>query len=142
MSQESVSDYETAERLHRVAIRLLRTLRREDSKTGISPPRLSALSILVFGGAKSISALAQAEDVRLSSMSRLVKEMEREGLVRRRRDPGDSRVSLLLATPKGRRIMMRGRDLRLTRLMQALSSLDPADRRTLAEAAKILEEIF
>ena len=142
MRRAKVSDYETAERLHRVAIRLLRTLRQADSKTGLSPPRLSALSVLVFGGAKSISALAQAEDVQLPSMSRLVKEMERSGLVRRSADSADCRVSLLQATAKGRRIMMKGRDLRLTRLMEALSGLDPEERRTLAEASTILEEIF
>ena len=142
MSRMKVREYETAERLHRVAIGLLRTLRQEDSKTGLSPPRLSALSVLVFGGARSISALAAAEDVQIPSMSRLVKEMERGGLIRRSADPADCRVSLVQATAKGRRIMMKGRDLRLTRLMKALSGLDPAERRTLAEASKILQEIF
>ena len=142
MSRRRVSDYETAERLHRAAIRLLRALRQEDRKTGLSAPRLSALSVLVFGGPKSVSALAAAEHVRLPSMSRLVKELEREGLVKRRPDPRDSRVSILQATPKGERVMKKGRGLRLTRLAEDLSGLTRADRDTLAEAAKILQEIY
>lgn len=142
MSRRRVSDYETAERLHRAAIRLLRALRQEDRKTGLSSPRLSALSVLVFGGPKSVSALAAAEHVRLPSMSRLVKELERDGLVKRRPDPADSRVSMLQATAKGRRIMNRGRGLRLTRLAEDLSGLEREERRTLAEAAKILQKIY
>jgi hypothetical protein len=39
-----------AARLHSSAIRLLRTLRREDDGSGLSAPRLSALSVVVFGG--------------------------------------------------------------------------------------------
>ena len=39
-----------AGRLHSSAIRLLRTLRREDDGSGLSAPRLSALSVIVFGG--------------------------------------------------------------------------------------------
>lgn len=142
MSRQRVSDYETAERLHRGAIRLLRALRQEDRKTGLSAPRLSALSVLVFGGPMNVSALAKAEHVRLPSMSRLVKDMEREGLVKRRPDPADSRVSVLSATAKGNRVMKTGRGLRLTRLAQDLSGLARADRDTLAEAARILQEIY
>ena len=39
-----------ADRLHSAAIHLLRTLRREDDALGISPSRLSALSVVVFAG--------------------------------------------------------------------------------------------
>ena len=142
MSRRRVSDYETAERLHRASIRLLRALRQEDRKTGLSSPRLSALSVLVFGGPKSVSALAAAEHVRVPSMSRLVKEMERDGLVKRRPDPTDSRISMLQATAKGQRLMMKGRGLRLRKLVKDLSGLTHQERDTLAQAAKILQEIY
>ena len=39
-----------ADRLHSAAIHLLRRLRREDATSGLSAPRLSALSVIVFGG--------------------------------------------------------------------------------------------
>ena len=41
---------ETADRLHSAAIHLLRRVSREDAGSGVSPPRLSALSVLVFAG--------------------------------------------------------------------------------------------
>ena len=45
---------ETADRLHSAAIHLLRRLRVGDRESGIGPAQLSALSVLVFGGAQPI----------------------------------------------------------------------------------------
>ena len=53
----------TADRLHSAAIHLLRSLRVEDQVSGLSGPRLSALSVIVFGGPLPMSALAAAEQV-------------------------------------------------------------------------------
>ena len=39
-----------ADRLHSAAIHLLRRVRQQDTATGEGPARLSALSVLVFGG--------------------------------------------------------------------------------------------
>ena len=41
---------EVADQLHSAAIHLLRKLRREDAASGLNAPRLSALSVVVFGG--------------------------------------------------------------------------------------------
>jgi hypothetical protein len=62
-----------ADRVHSAAIHLLRRLRREDDRWGLSAPRLSALSVLVFGGrALTLGELAAAEQVRPPTMTRLV----------------------------------------------------------------------
>ena len=71
-------------------IRTLRRLRRVDRAAGQSGPRLSALSVLAFAGPLSLSRLAAAEQVSLPSASRLVRELERAGLVRRSADPSDA----------------------------------------------------
>src|SRR6185436_19812846 len=81
-----------AQRLHAAAIHLLRRLRAEDDASGLTAPRLSALSVLVFGGPRSIGELAAAEQVRPPTISRLVRELERDGLVRREADAGDARI--------------------------------------------------
>src|SRR6478735_4656999 len=60
---------DVADRLHSAAIHLLRRLRREDDASGLSAPRLSALSVLVFGGPLTIGALAAAEQVRVAATS-------------------------------------------------------------------------
>src|SRR5262245_27714038 len=80
-----------ADMLHRGAIGLLRRVKVADQETGISPPRLSALSVLVFGGPQSLASLAQAEGVKPPTMSKLVAELEGEGLVEKSPDPEDGR---------------------------------------------------
>src|SRR5262245_2475270 len=78
---------ELADRLHSFAIHLLRRVRREDERSGLGPARLSALSVIVFGGPLRISALAQAEQVRLPTMTPIVAALERDGLIEREPDP-------------------------------------------------------
>src|SRR5437667_3390038 len=87
-----------ADRLHSAAIHLLRRLRREDDASGLSAPRLSALSVVVFGGPLPIGALAAAEQVRVPTMSRVVASLESDGLVRRVLDDADRRVVRVEAT--------------------------------------------
>src|SRR5476651_500796 len=83
-----------ADLVHGAAIRLLRFVRREDVAAGLSAPQLSALSVLVFGGPQTMSALATAEQVRPPTMSRLVDDLERLGLAERIGKQGDRRVFL------------------------------------------------
>ena len=78
-----------ADRLHSAAIHLLRRLRVEDEALGISAPRLSALSVLVFAGPRRVGELAEAEQVEPPTMTRLVDGMERDGYVARAPDPED-----------------------------------------------------
>ena len=52
-----------ADRLHSAAIHLLRQVRKQDVATGQGPARLSALSVLVFGGAKTLGELADRKSV-------------------------------------------------------------------------------
>ena len=105
---------EAADRIHSAAIHLLRRVHQvDDAALGISPARASALSVLVFGGERSLTELARAERVTPATMSKLVQAMEGEGLVRRERDRTDGRAVLLGATAKGRRILERGRARRL-----------------------------
>src|SRR4051794_5556540 len=80
-----------ADRLHSAAIHLLRRLRVADAASGLTAPRLSALSVLVFGGPQTITSLAAAEQVRLPTMTRLVQGLEREKLVTYAPDPEDRR---------------------------------------------------
>jgi len=68
-----------ADRLHSAAIHLLRRVRKQDVATGEGPARLSALSVLVFGGQKTLSELAAAEQVKPPTMSRIVAGLARNG---------------------------------------------------------------
>lgn len=132
---------EVADRLHSAAIHLLRTVRREDEATGLTAARLSALSVLVFGGARSLGELAAAEQVRAPTMSRLVSALESEGLVTRERGQADGRVVRVRATARGRRVLEAGRARRVARLAELLTQAAPDELRLLEKAAAVVDRI-
>jgi len=136
-SPESTSH--AADRLHSAAIHALRHVRREDPASGLSAARLSALSVLVFGGAKTLGELAAAEQVRPATMSRIVQALEQQGHVRRERDPLDGSVARLRATAKGERVMQLGRRRRVERLAALLDQLEPEEVERVREAAELVE---
>jgi DNA-binding MarR family transcriptional regulator len=130
-----------ADRLHSAAIHLLRRLRREDARTGLSGPRLSALSVVVFAGPLTLGELAAAEQVRPPTMTRLVRALEARGLVTREPDERDGRVVRLRATAKGRTLMAEGRARRVRALAEGLRTLDDSDVVALDNAVGTLERV-
>jgi DNA-binding MarR family transcriptional regulator len=128
-------------RLHAAAIRLLRALRRQDAATGVGPARLSALSVIVFRGPLTLGALAEAEQVRPPTMSRIVAGLEKDGYVRRARDASDGRRAHLHATPAGRRLMEKGRRRRVAELARWLEALSPPELEWLEEAIALMERV-
>ena len=142
MPKESLKrNYELADKIHSAAIHILRRVRAEDRASGLSPPRLSALSVLVFAGPQTISALAQIEQVKAPTMSRLLKDMEYAGLISRRQDTKDERKVWIKATKKGERLMWRGRERRVRALATALMGMSKEDRKILRQAAGLIETI-
>ena len=127
-----------ADHLHSAAIHLLRRLRREDQESGLSAPRLSALSVIVFGGPVTLGELAAAEQVRPPTMTRLVNALEGDGLVAREADPRDGRVTRLRATAKGAELLAAARVRRVAALTRYIESLSADDQATLARAAELL----
>jgi DNA-binding MarR family transcriptional regulator len=130
---------EVADRLHSAAIHLLRRVRKVDDATGLSAARLSALSVLVFGGPTTLGALARAEQVSAPTMSKLVDALERERLVARGPDERDGRAVLVAATDEGERILGEGRRRRIDELTSLFDELSPSELETLADAAAIVE---
>jgi DNA-binding MarR family transcriptional regulator len=138
-SLSSVQQTEVADRLHSAAIHLLRRIRKVDEASGLSAARLSALSVLVFGGPTTVGALARAEQVSAPTMSRLVSGLERDGFVVREATEDDARAVRVRPTPKGRRVLVQGRQRRVGELVQLLEGLSADDLRTLRSAAAIIE---
>jgi DNA-binding MarR family transcriptional regulator len=136
------STAELATRLHSAAIHLLRLLRREDDASGVSAPLLSALSVLVFGGPRTLGELAAAEQVRPATMSRAVDALAAAGLAARVPDRVDRRRSTIRATAAGTRMLRAGQRRRVTALTTRLDGLSAGDRRTLLSAAGILERVL
>src|SRR5215469_17930582 len=104
---------EAADAIHSAAIRVLRVVRTADAKTEIGPAQLSALSVLVFAGPKTLGELAGAEQVKPPTMSRVVEGLVSRGLAERVPSPEDRRAVRIATTPKGRRLLLTGRDRRV-----------------------------
>lgn len=106
---------------------------------GLTAPRASVLSVLVFRGPVTMSALAEAEQVRPPTITRLIDGLERRGLVRRVNHREDGRVQLVEATAAGKRLLHKGRARRVERLMQGIAHLAAEDQAILARAADLME---
>jgi DNA-binding MarR family transcriptional regulator len=130
---------EAADKLHSASIHVLRRVAREDPASGLSAARLSALSVLVFGGPRTLGELAAAERVRPPTMTSIVRGLEDAGLVRREADPSDGRVARVRVTAKGERILQRARERRIATLAERLGSLNPKEVARVHEAAELVE---
>ena len=131
-----------ADRLHSSAIHLLRRVRKQDAATGEGPARLSALSVLVFGGPMTLGQLAAAEQVRPPTMSRIVTGLEHSRLAERRTDAKDARRVRIRATPSGERLLHEGRRRRIEYLARHLHGLTRQELATLDEAVKLMEGVL
>ena len=132
---------EIADQLHSAAIHLLRRLRVGDRESGIGPAQLSALSVLVFGGPRSLGELADAEQVRPPTMSRIVAGLQRSRLIRRQATEDGRRVRLS-ATAQGTRILWQGRRRRVETLAKALAALNENETQQLREAITLLQQVI
>jgi DNA-binding MarR family transcriptional regulator len=132
---------EVANRLNSAAIHLLRRISRDDGADGVTGARLSALSVLVFGGAQSLSQLARREGVAAPTMSRIVDGLVRDGFVERTATEDDRRQSRIVVTEDGRRMLERGRARRIRNLSAELDTLEPDHLRSLERALDVLEAL-
>jgi len=132
---------DVANRLNSAAIHLLRRISRDDGADGVTGARLSALSVLVFGGAQSLSQLARREGVAAPTMSRIVDGLVRDGFVERTTVEEDRRQSRIVVTGDGRRMLERGRARRIRNLAAELETLDPDQLHALERALDLLEAL-
>jgi DNA-binding MarR family transcriptional regulator len=132
---------EIANLLHSASIKLLRRLRSSDVDAGLTSGQASVLSVLVYAGDKTISELAMIEQVRLPTMSRLIRDMEKSRLIERLADETDGRISRIRPTQKARTLLEKARLLRLGRLQKALAARPQVERDMLHRAAESMLDI-
>jgi DNA-binding MarR family transcriptional regulator len=133
------SRFEVADRLHSAAIHLLRHARQQDVLARQGPARLSALSVLVFGGPMALGKLADAEQVKAPTMSRIVAGLKRSGLAKIETDSKDARRIRVTATAKGERLLQQARARRIRLLAETLSGLREPEMDILLRAAELME---
>jgi DNA-binding MarR family transcriptional regulator len=131
--------FEVADRLHSAAIHLLRHAAKQDILARIGPARLSALSVLVFGGPMALGQLAAAEQVKAPTMSRIVAGLKRSGLAKIETDAKDARRIRVTATAKGERLLQQARARRIRLVAATLGGLKEPEMDTLLRAAELMD---
>jgi len=131
-----------SDQLHSAAIHLLRRLRLEDDASGVGPAKLSALSILVFVGPRSLGELAKMEQVKPPTMSRILDGLEAEGLIKRKPVETDGRSLIIHPTAKGIKLMQDARERRIQALDSRVKELSSEELNTLQKAAALIEKVM
>jgi DNA-binding MarR family transcriptional regulator len=140
--QPADKNFEIADGLHSAAIHLLRRVRKQDAATGEGPARLSALSVLVFGGIKTLGELAAAEGVKAPTMSRVVVGLAKSGLIKVTTDVRDARRMQIRATAKGKQLLIKARQRRVEYLAAQLSTLTSEELEALGAAVEVLRRLL
>lgn len=128
-------------RLRMVVTRLARRLRQQ-AEPAASPTQLAALATIERDGPLTLGALASIERVRPPTITAAVGRLEEQGLARRRIDPRDRRVAHVEITAPGRRLLAESRSRKTAYLERRLAALTAGERKTLEQAAGILERVL
>ena len=135
--------HRVANELNTTAIHALRRARVADAATGLTPERLSLLSVLVFAGPMPMSRRAAIEGVSAPAITRIVTALETDGLVTRQGMSEDRRRVEVRATAEGRQVMDDGRRRRIEVLAEVLAGASTEElteiSRALATVRRALE---
>lgn len=143
MTSELVVDpAEVATPLHRSASRLIRGLRVSRPAEGLSLARLGVLGRLHRKGTATATALAAYLRIQPQSLTRVLADLARRGLITRRADAADRRRSLIEITEAGRQLLLEDVHGRRTRLARAIGEvLTPTEQELLRLAAGLIDRV-
>ena len=131
-----------ANQLHALSVHLLRQARISDREAGLTPERLSLLSILAYNGSQTISDLAEFEMVSLPAITRIVNYLEELGYVQRDRGEEDGRVVEVSVTISGRKVLELGRKQRVEHVAEMFGNMRRLELMVVYEATNLLETII
>lgn len=141
LSTLSRQDLDDAEQIYLFVQHLGRRLRELDASAGLTPSRFSTLASLRFHGSKNVGELAADERVKPPSMTRLIRDMRRDGLVSSSPDPDDGRGVLVAMTREARRLFDSVRIQKIGLVADYLATLPPEARAAVRSAFAALEDL-
>jgi len=116
-------------------VQALRVASRDaEQRLGISGAQLFALQRIAEYPGASVNEIAALTFTHQSSVSVVIQRLVQQGLVAKIRVSDDRRRQELTLTPKGHRVMQRAPSAMQERLIAAIASLRPGDRRSLARS--------
>jgi len=98
---------------------------------GLTPASFGLLNVLGARRGATQRELGSAMGIDPSTMVSLIDELETAGLAKRRPHPTDRRAREVVITPKGRRLLERGRQMALQVEDEVLGGLNAGERREL-----------
>jgi DNA-binding MarR family transcriptional regulator len=131
-----------ARAIRRSVHRIARRLRAERSTHDLSMSKRSVLGRLFRNGSLTASDLAAQERIQPQSLTRLIADLEKRGLIARHQRASDRRLLHIEITPAGRDLLIKDaheQDQWLTAAMT--SSMTSVERELLALGARLLESL-
>jgi DNA-binding MarR family transcriptional regulator len=133
---------ELVAQVRRGASRLARRLRLERPNESISLTKLAVLAHLHRWGAATAGELAAAEHLQPQSLTRVLADLEAEGMLTRHRDESDRRQYVLEITPVGVLAMVEDMDARDHWLAQAMENeLTETEQQLLCLAGALMDRL-
>jgi DNA-binding MarR family transcriptional regulator len=126
ISENVMMDTELVARLRAVIPRLARVLNDTSTGADLTPTQYSVLALVHVRGPLGLTELTELEGLNPTMLSRIVKNLDERGLIRRMQDPGDLRAARVEVTAEGAAVHERVRAQRTQVLSDCLRGL-PAD---------------
>jgi DNA-binding MarR family transcriptional regulator len=105
----------------------------------LAPRHLSLLSLLLLDGPQAVSELAERLEVAPTTVSLIVGELSRKGVVARREDEQDRRKRIIDIDPDAREAIEQWLQPGATAWRRALAPLDPEQQRMVVDTLNAYE---
>jgi DNA-binding MarR family transcriptional regulator len=134
-------DTDDVARLRGVIFRLARQLNATSTGEGLTPTQASVLGLVAFRGPLGLAELTELEGLNPTMLSRVVRKLDEDGLIRRLPDPSDLRAVRVEVTPEGALVHERVRALRTQAVSDCLQRLPERATKELFQALPALEAL-
>lgn len=134
-------DAEDVSRLRAVISRLARQLNASATAEGLTPTQSSVLGLVAFRGPLGLAELTELEGLNPTMLSRVVRKLDEDGLIRRLPDPSDLRAVRVEVTPAGALVHERIRRLRTQAVSDCIERMPDRHGKDLLTALPALEAL-
>jgi DNA-binding MarR family transcriptional regulator len=139
---DHLDDHSAAASALRIAtFRLARRMRTQRAVDSMSDGQFAVLAALWVHGSHTLGELADRERVSAPSMNRTVNCLQELGYVVRSADQNDGRKVVISLTDEGRAVVDETARRRDAWVEAALAELSPDERRTLEQAADLMQRM-